>query len=169
MTDSRRRWSHGQVVVMRAESFEGPDAWLNGWVEVLRSHNGDEAAEAATQLLLGAMGLGLKVKKQSQEDRGFSIALVVPGLAYWPDCTPSVAHDKGGRIGWEVARLKKHRPFDSPPMTDRFLARLRTIPGLHTFKQSYPDVRFADLAADEGVPRFLEVLAWVAEKVRRYN
>ncbi|HYG72066.1 MAG TPA: hypothetical protein VEC15_07235, partial [Actinomycetota bacterium] len=66
-----------------SEPFAGRESWLNGWIDVLRAHNGDEAGSAATAILSGAIDLGLAVKKQSQEDRGLSIAIVVPGLAYW--------------------------------------------------------------------------------------
>ena len=151
-----------------SEPFAGRESWLNGWIDVLRTHNGDEAGAAATAVLSGAIDLGLAVKKQSQEDRGFSIAIVVPNLAYWPECTPSVAHDKGGRIDWEVAPLTNHRPFSSAPMADQLWARIESIPGLDTSKRSYPDVRFVDLGSD-GVREFLDALAWVTERIRRYN
>jgi hypothetical protein len=149
--------------------FEGSDEWLNDWIAIVGRYNGDSAASAAERILAGARDLGLKAKKQSQEDRGFSIGVVVPGLAYWHDCTPAVAHDKRGSIAWEVSRLKKHKPFDSPPMAEQLWGRLKTIPGLDTSKQSYPDSYFKDLAEANGVERFLEVLEWIKEKANKFN
>lgn len=143
------------------------DDWLGEFITEVEEFHGRDAAAAAAAAFTGFESFSLKIKRQSPvPSKGLAVGVIEPRISSW-NATLLVGSGRGGTIGWELLRLRKHNPFRIPAKEDELRAMLEAIAG-YIPRPDYPTVRWQGLV-DGGLQPFLEAVQWTAERIRKSN
>lgn len=152
---------------MREDVLMDRTAWMDEFLRELGEYHGDGARHAADTVLATAGGLRLAVRRQEPvPTKGLGLALIVPEITSW-NATLCVGHGRGGTIGWELLRLRKHNPFRAEANESKLRAFLADIPG-YLDRPHYPAVPWSSLEGDH-LASFVDALGWAAGITRRTN
>ena len=98
---------------------------------------------------------------------GAAFVAVMPGMVN--DVELFALFAKGGRVVVQMKALRKINPFRVAEQEQVLRGRLAEIPGFKMDKLDYPDVTLAKLADPDAQERFVNIMRWTVDKVRKSN